>query len=99
MDIEKVYMNRVSELGCVVCRNEKHGKTPAVIHHIRDGQGMGQRAPNALIIPLCPMHHNMGGYGVAIHSGQKQWEKLYGTELELLNQTILDVMEYMEKIK
>jgi hypothetical protein len=98
-EIEKKYMDRVSELGCIVCRNQKYGKNPAVIHHIRTGQGISQRAPNGLIIPLCPMHHNMGGHGVAIHSGQKQWENLYGTELELLNQTILEVFDYMEKIK
>lgn len=91
---EKEYMSAVAELGCVVCRNLNYGPTPAVIHHIRAGQGMSQRAGNALILPLCPQHHNMGGHGVAIHAGQKEWESLYGSELDLLNQTILEVFEH-----
>ena len=90
---EKAYLDAVANLGCIVCRDCGYGPTPAVIHHIRTGQGMGQRAGNALVIPLCPQHHNMGGKGVAIHAGQKEWENLYGSELELLNRTILNVYE------
>lgn len=30
------------------------------------------------------MHHRTGGYGVAIHAGQKTWEKRYGTQRDLL---------------
>lgn len=37
---------------------------------------------------MCPNHHRLGGSGVAIHAGQKTWESLYGSELELLDQTI-----------
>jgi len=47
---------------------------------------MGQRALHSQSIPLCHVHHRTGGYGVAIHAGQKEWEKRYGTELELLAQ-------------
>jgi len=90
---EKEYLNAVAGLGCVVCRNLGYGPTPAAVHHIRAGQGMSQRAGNALVIPLCPQHHQHGGAGVAIHSGQREFEKLYGTEIELLNQTILRVYE------
>ena len=90
---EKAYLDAVASLGCIVCRQLNYGNTPAVIHHIRAGQGMSQRAGNALVIPLCPEHHNQGGNGIAIHAGQKTWENMYGTELELLNQTILDVYE------
>ncbi|MBC8923070.1 hypothetical protein IAI17_35380, partial [Escherichia coli] len=39
-------------------------------------------------IPLCCQHHRVGGYGVAIHSGKKTWEKKYGQEIDLLNQTL-----------
>lgn len=87
----------VASLGCIVCRNLGYGNSPAVIHHVRIAQGVSQRAPNGLIIPLCPNHHNMGGNGVAIHSGQSTWEKLYGTEEELLNQTILEVIKKIDE--
>jgi hypothetical protein len=92
--IEKKYHDVVAGIGCVVCRNLGYGNTPAMIHHIRTGQGMSQRAPDALVIPLCPMHHQQGGRGVAIHAGQKEFENLYGSELELLAQTILEVFEH-----
>jgi hypothetical protein len=48
---------------------------------------MGQRASHFDAIGLCPTHHRTGGYGVAIHAGQKEWESRYGTELELLEYT------------
>jgi hypothetical protein len=89
---EKAYLHAVASLGCVVCREAGYN-TPAVIHHIRAGQGMSQRAGNALVIPLCPEHHNQGGHGIAIHSGQRTFEQMWGTEHELLNRTILDVFK------
>lgn len=47
---------------------------------------MSQRNSDYRAIPLCPLHHQTGGYGVAIHAGQKRWEELYGTEEKLLHQ-------------
>lgn len=85
------YLDAVADLGCVVCRNLGHGITPAEIHHLRAGQGMAQRASDALVIPLCPTHHRLGGHGVAIHADRKWFEQLYGPELRLLAQTIQDV--------
>ena len=46
--------------------------------------GMGLRAPNTMVLPLCPYHHRNGGHGVAIHAGKKTWEEKFGTELELI---------------
>lgn len=83
---EKDYLNRVASLGCIVCKNLGYGVTPAHVHHIRTGKGMGQRASNYETIPLCPTHHQHGGHGVAIHAGQKTWEANFGTEIELLEQ-------------
>ena len=88
---EALHMGDVASMGCVVCRNLGHGESPAEIHHIRKGQGMGQRASNYEVIPLCPPHHRIGGYGVAVHAGQETWEATFGTELTLLEQTIADV--------
>ena len=88
---EKDYLDRVASLGCIVCRNLGHGETPAHVHHIRTGKGMGQRASNYETIPLCPTHHQQGGHGVAIHAGQKTWEANFGTELELLEQVKMEL--------
>lgn len=79
---EKVHLERVAALGCLICRR------PAQIHHIREGQGIGQRASNFLVIPLCPEHHQDGPAGVAFHASPRQFEMMYGTELVLLARTI-----------
>lgn len=93
---ERRHLDRVAALGCIVCINLGHADSPAEIHHPRAGQGMGQRASHFDAIPLCPLHHRTGGHGVAIHAGQKTWEKKYGTERALLEQvkTLLPTEEY-----
>jgi hypothetical protein len=84
---DKEYLDRVAELGCIVCRNERLGKSPALIHHIRTGYGVSQRAPHHEAIPLCPIHHQYPAGGeLAYHASPKQFEDRYGTELELLEQ-------------
>lgn len=88
---ERNHLNNVSELGCIVCRNLGFGASPAEIHHLRTGCGAGQRASHFDVLPLCPAHHRTGGYGVAIHAGQKMWEEIYGTERELLAQVLSEL--------
>lgn len=78
----KDWKNLVAELGCIICGR------PANLHHPRMCQGMAQRSPDWLCIPLCPDHHQHGGHGVAIHAGQATFEQNYGTESELLAETI-----------
>ena len=85
---ERKWMGRVAELGCVVCRNSGFGETPALVHHIREGQGGAQRASNWLVIPLCPPHH-VGGD--SIHNDRQNFQARYGTELDLLAQTIMEL--------
>ena len=85
---EKRYMNRVAELGCVVCRMLGYGSTPAQLHHVREGQGMAQRAQNWLVVPLCPEHHQ-GKTGV--HGDRSAMRQLMVDELDLLCQTIQDL--------
>lgn len=77
----------IADLGCIVCRNLGYHDSPAEVHHLRDGVGMGQRSTNDEAIPLCPMHHRIGGYGVAFHAGKKAFEEKYGSERDLLEQT------------
>lgn len=54
---EQKYMGRVAELGCIVCKTLFNRFVPAQVHHIREGQGMAQRASNWLVVPLCPECH------------------------------------------
>jgi hypothetical protein len=84
---EKEHLNRVAEIGCILCKHLGFDDTPAEIHHLRHGQGMAQRASNFLTIPLCPEHHrgNSGYHGM----GEKAFYTRYKlTELDLLAMTI-----------
>jgi hypothetical protein len=85
---ERKHYDQLSQLGCIVCRREGWGYSPPHIHHIRHGAGLSQRSHWSLAIPLCPNHHQNGGYGIALHAGQKEFESLYGSESELLRQTL-----------
>lgn len=76
---EKNHMGRVQALGCMICGSN------AQVHHIRTGQGL-KRASHYETIPLCPVHHTTGGYGVAIHAGKKEWEKRFGLEIDFLEE-------------
>lgn len=83
---EKRYMGLVAALGCGVCRRLGLGKTPAIVHHQRTGQGWG-RAPHYFTIPLCPPHHQFSGFG--LHDmGRPQFAAMYGfSELDLVAET------------
>lgn len=83
-------MGSVADLGCVVCRNLGYGPTPAELHHPRFLAGAGQKSSDLDVLPLCPNHHRLGGYGVAYHAGPEEWERRYGTEEQLLEQTRLE---------
>ena len=84
---EREHMGIVAGSFCIVCRNEGLGESPAELHHPRFLAGGGQRSSHMDVIALCPIHHRLGGYGVAIHAGQEEWERRHGTEAELLEQT------------
>jgi hypothetical protein len=85
---ERKHYEKLSQIGCIVCRNLGFGYSQPHIHHIRHGAGAGQKSHWSCAIPLCPMHHQNGGYGIALHAGQKTFEKKYGTESQLLQQTL-----------
>jgi hypothetical protein len=85
---ERKHYDQLSQLGCIVCRREGWGYSPPHIHHIRHGVGLSQRSHWSLAIPLCPNHHQNGGYGIALHAGQKEFERKFGSEVELLQETI-----------
>lgn len=80
---ERSHLSAVAALGCLLCG------APAEIHHCRrdpetgEHLGLGQRASNFHVLPLCPIHHRTGGMGTAYHAGPRAWESIHGTETEL----------------
>lgn len=80
------WIRRITEFGCIVCYRMGY-QTPASAHHPKDPK-TGRPVQDTDAIPLCGPHHQTGGNGVAFHAtGRKTWEKLYGTEAELLEHT------------
>ena len=79
------YHDTVASLGCVLCDRLGQGRTPATIHHIREGQGMAQRASDWLVVPLCPDCHQ-GSTG--IHGDRTLLRIANCGELDLLADTI-----------
>ena len=78
---DKVYMDRVAKLPCVVC-----GVNSECLHHVREGQGMAQRAQNWLVVPLCNDCHtgNKNGF----HGQWAMWKIHKMDELDALAKTI-----------
>lgn len=85
---ERKYLERVAALGCVLCRHLSQRQFSATqVHHIKEGQGLSQRAEHWLTIPLCHDHH-IGANG--LHGlGTKGFYTRYKLdELDLLAFTI-----------
>jgi hypothetical protein len=87
---EKAHMGRVAAMGCVLCRllgMPQESKTD--VHHIREGQGMSQRASNWLVIPLCHSGCHQGPCG--IHGDRSLLRIAKVDELDLLAMTIQEL--------
>jgi hypothetical protein len=78
---EKKYMGMVSALSCACCGVPG----PSQVHHIREGQGIAQRAANWLTIPLCQLCHQSD---VGIHGDKSMMLIHKTTELDMLADTI-----------
>lgn len=82
----KRHMQRVRDLGCVLCQHLGLGVTPAEVHHIGDTATRS----DWLTVALCTEHHRgpTGFHGL----GQRAFERRYKlTEWQLLALT----MEWM----
>ena len=82
---QKQHLSRVADLGCILCDLMGHPGTPAQVHHIREGQGMAQRAQHWLTVPLCEPHH-LGRHGV--HGDKQALKAAKVDELDLLAMTL-----------
>jgi len=87
---ERRYLNRVAELGCLVCRRMGYPGTPAEIHHKRAGTGAGKRSSHFDAMPLCPEHHRgkTGLHGL----GTKGFPKHWGFDEDDLLQDVRDLL-------
>lgn len=87
---ESRWMAAISAFGCIVCLRQGRGYVPAAVHHILKG---GIRMGHLFTIPLCdPGHHQLAPVAsgeVSRHPWRKEFERRYGTELELLEQVRL----------
>lgn len=81
----KRHMSRVAALGCMLCQLLGQGRTPAEVHHLREGQGGGQRASDFLTVPLCPDCHR-GPHG--LHGDRALFRIAKVNELDLLALTL-----------
>jgi len=83
---ESKHMDKVSQLGCIVCRNTNGCITPAEIHHI---EGKTKADSHFKVLPLCFGHHREGGRFrpfISRHPYKRRFEEAYGKEKELLEQ-------------
>lgn len=85
------YKSRVAGLGCVLCHHVGYGHVGASLHHVREGQGMGQRASDWLVVPLCREHHQ-GATGFHGLGKQGFYLRYRLDELDLLAMTLSGVM-------
>lgn len=81
----KRYMARVATVPCVLCTALGIDGVPASVHHIREGQGGGQRAPDWLTVALCHTCHQ-GPTG--FHGDRSLMKIAKLEELDLLALTI-----------
>lgn len=89
---EKMYMNAIVELGCIVCRKSFGVYSPATIHHCD-----GKTKPDAHYrsIALCPRHHQVASdsgewatrHGPGRNTGKTMFEAAYGSEQVLIEQS------------
>jgi len=79
--------DKLSRMGCIVCRIVHHVYTPAMIHHLTGlkFRSTGKKAKDEHSIGLCHNHHQ-GAQG--IHTiGMRPWENAFGTQEALLEYT------------
>lgn len=84
---EQLWMDKICQLGCIVCKLHHQTWSPGSPHHID-----GARKPGAHFktICLCHVHHQADDSNQkyeSVHGNKARFEKRYGTQLELLEKT------------
>ena len=83
---EKNHMRAVADLGCIICDKMGFPGSPAELHHIVSNTGMGKKASNYEVIPLCPNHHRNSQE--SYHYSPKDFTDKWGRQEDLLEQTL-----------
>lgn len=85
---EQRWMDAITQLGCIVCRQQGRGYVPGAVHHVLSG---GRRVDHLHTICLCdPGHHKGAPWDsgeVSRHPSKARFEARYGTEQSLLEIT------------
>lgn len=82
---ETLWLDRITQVGCIACRIFLKVESPAEVHHLD-----GKVKPGAHLrsIPLCPRHHRIPGRGwVSRADGKKAFEAEFMPEDDLLEVT------------
>jgi hypothetical protein len=85
---EKIALNKIAELGCILC-SEVLGITSsaAELHHVRR---YGAKRSASPVLPLCPEHHrgNNGVHGLGTKGFESKWGVTYEALLERVNEKL-----------
>ena len=85
---EKNALNKIAELGCILC-SEYFGAegTPAELHHVRR---YGAKRATSPILPLCPEHHrgNDGLHGLGVKGFERKYQISCEELLERVSQKL-----------
>lgn len=82
---EAAWMDAAQAFGCIVCWLHFQAKTPAEIHHLKQGD---RRMGHLFSIGLCADHHRGGqkeGAFISRHPWKRRFEAAYGLEDDLLS--------------
>lgn len=96
---EQAWMDTIVRLGCIVCQRLDWGSTPAEVHHIL-GDG-GRKLSHLLTIPLCMSHHRANLNNAQIvsrHNWRIEFERRYGTEMDMHAEVVKRVGRLMEMV-
>jgi hypothetical protein len=86
-DQEKALWDRLASLGCIACMLDGQFNPHVSIHHV---DGRTKPDCHKKVLPLCAPHHQQDDTDpagrVAVHPNKARFEKLYGTQEQLMAQ-------------
>jgi hypothetical protein len=83
---ERAHLAFVKSQPCIACQSKGWTQgTVTVVHHVREGNGMGQRASHFDTLPIC-WHHHASDSRDGFHAHPAWWISEFGTERDLLAQ-------------
>lgn len=78
---EKIYWDRLSEIGCIACKIDGNHNPVVSIHHC---EGRTKKGAHKFVLPLCAEHHQTGGESApSIHPWKTRFQVKYGTQAQL----------------